>query len=73
MRELQPGQRVRLTSKPTGLELQCDRGEVICPDLWANHYIIRLDEPAIERHYYGGNKYLRKIRVDVDNLEIIDN
>lgn len=70
---LESGQRVRLTASPTGIVLQSNTGTVVYPDTWEDHYIILLDEPAIECHLYGGNRFIPKIRVDIDNLEVVEN
>jgi hypothetical protein len=69
---LRPGTRVRLRSSSHSLELQSNTGYVVRPAEWLDYFIVRLDKPAQYRHASGETETLEEIRVDADNMEVLE-
>lgn len=71
-RQLVPGTRVRVVAVGAGLTLTDDRGLIARDDVWDQHYIVRLDQPARYEEADGSTVDLWEIRVAADNLEVLE-
>jgi hypothetical protein len=62
--------RVEVLRNPYGLQLQSRTGTVIWGDTY-EHYIVRLDHPALGRDDYGEPTWYPEIRESENNLAVI--
>jgi hypothetical protein len=44
----------------------------VSPAEWLDYFIVRLDKPAQYRHASGETETLEEIRVDADNMEVLE-
>lgn len=68
---LRSGTRVRIVDHPVQVTLRAFTGVIVSPDEWDDHYVIRLDEPALYHHADGNNEELHEIVEHLDNLDIL--
>ncbi len=68
---VQPGMRVELTSHPTAVTLRVRTGTVVREDEDEDYVIVRLDTPALYRHFNGEVEELPEIVVMVDSLRVL--
>lgn len=65
------GTRMRVIACPPFVRLRTDLGQVTRKDEWGDYYIVRLDQPAFYQEGTGPGEELTEIRVDVDDLAIV--
>lgn len=68
---VQPGMRVELTGKPTAVTLRGRTGTVVREDEDEDYVIVKLDTPALYRHFNGEVEELPEIVVMIDNLRVL--
>lgn len=68
---VQPGMRVELTGHPTAVTLRGRNGTVVREDEDEDYVIVRLDTPALYRHFNGEVEELPEIVVLTDNLRVL--